>query len=89
MRAHGVPELSAYLRGETTLEEAARRACLATGQYTRRQATWFHNRPMLPPEQMRTISSRVTSMEQLQGRWMADMQNFLLSLAVDAPQHTP
>ena len=44
MRAHGVPELSAYLRGEIPLAEAARRAELATGQYTKRQATWFRNR---------------------------------------------
>ncbi len=41
MRAHGVPELAAYLRGEITLAEAQARACLATGQYTKRQATWF------------------------------------------------
>jgi tRNA dimethylallyltransferase len=46
MRAHGVPELSAYLRGEITLEQAAHRAVLATGQYTKRQATWFRHRPI-------------------------------------------
>ncbi len=45
MRAHGVPELSAHLRGELTLEEAERRAVLATGQYTKRQATWFRHHP--------------------------------------------
>ncbi len=44
MRAHGVPELAAHLRGETTLDEAARRAALVTGQYTKRQATWFRHR---------------------------------------------
>ena len=43
MRAHGVPELAAYLRGEITLAEAQRRAVLATGQYTKRQATWFRH----------------------------------------------
>ena len=48
MRAHGVPELSAYLRGDIGLEEAARRAIVATGQYTRRQATWFRHRPVAP-----------------------------------------
>ena len=46
MRAHGVPELSAHLRGEITLEEAARRAVLATGQYAKRQATWFRHHPL-------------------------------------------
>ncbi|MFT8676185.1 MAG: tRNA (adenosine(37)-N6)-dimethylallyltransferase MiaA [Acetobacter sp.] len=41
MRAHGVPELAAMLAGDLTREEAARRAIVATGQYTKRQATWF------------------------------------------------
>ena len=48
MRAHGVPELAAHLRGALTLAEAANRAVLATGQYTRRQATWFRHRSVLP-----------------------------------------
>ncbi len=48
MRAHGVPELSGYLRGEIGLAEAERRAVVATGQYTRRQATWFRHRPVVP-----------------------------------------
>ncbi len=43
MRAHGVPELAAHLRGEITLAEAQRRAELVTGQYTKRQATWFRH----------------------------------------------
>ncbi len=88
MRAHGVPELSAYRGGQISLAEAERRACLATGQYTKRQATWQRHRPILPPEHVRTIQSRVTSVEQFQGRWMADMQNFLQG-AIDAPQHGP
>ena len=44
MRAHGVGELAAHLRGEITLNEASRRAITATGQYTKRQATWFRHR---------------------------------------------
>ena len=44
MRAHGVAELSAYLRQEIGLDAARVRACLATGQYTKRQATWFRHR---------------------------------------------
>ncbi len=43
LRAHGVPEISAYLRGEITLAAAAARAVTLTGQYTRRQATWFRH----------------------------------------------
>ncbi len=43
MRAHGVGELSAHLRGEISLAEAERRTVLASGQYTKRQATWFRH----------------------------------------------
>jgi tRNA dimethylallyltransferase len=50
MRAHGVPELAAYLRGEITLAEAGKRTILATGQYTKRQATWLRHRPVVPGE---------------------------------------
>ncbi|MBO1326391.1 tRNA (adenosine(37)-N6)-dimethylallyltransferase MiaA [Acetobacter sp. TBRC 12305] len=41
MRAHGVPEIAAMLAGDLTIGEAARRAIVATGQYTKRQATWL------------------------------------------------
>ena len=60
MRAHGVPELAAHLRGELTLEEATRRIELVTGQYTKRQA---HLVP--PPRSRRTSKSRIRSMREL------------------------
>ncbi|GBQ49694.1 tRNA (adenosine(37)-N6)-dimethylallyltransferase MiaA [Komagataeibacter sucrofermentans] len=50
MRAHGVPELAAVLRGEMTLADAAARAITLTGQYTKRQATWFAHHPCAAPE---------------------------------------
>ena len=53
MRAHGVPELSAYLRGTLSLEEAGRRTELVTGQYTKRQATWFRHHDLADPSQRR------------------------------------
>jgi len=43
MRAHGVPELGAVLAGTLSMNEAVQRAVIATGQYTRRQATWFNH----------------------------------------------
>jgi tRNA dimethylallyltransferase len=43
MKAHGVPWLIRYLKGEITLAEAAEHAKLETRQYTKRQATWFRN----------------------------------------------
>lgn len=64
MRAHGVPELSAVLRGEIGLEEAGRRACLAIGQYTKRQATWFRHQPLAAPSETHMIHARVTDLKQ-------------------------
>jgi len=61
MRAHGVPEIAAYLKGETSLEHAARRTELITGQYTKRQATWFRHHRLADPPVMHTINARFTS----------------------------
>lgn len=77
MRAHGVPEIAAYLRGEITLAEAQRRAELVTGQYTKRQETWFRHHALAPPAQVHTIHARVTGLAQFSASEMADMTNFL------------
>ena len=79
LRAHGVPELGAYLRGETTLADAERRAVLATGQYTKRQATWFRHQPLVPTGATEKINARYGYSEQLSERWMAAMRQFLHS----------
>jgi tRNA dimethylallyltransferase len=63
MRAHGVPELSAHLRGQISLEEATRRAELVTGQYTKRQATWFRHHQLADPSRAHTIHARITGEE--------------------------
>ncbi len=65
MQAHGVPELLAYLRGETPLAEAERRAVLATWQYTKRQTTWFRHHRMADPDRLHTIHARFESVTQL------------------------
>ena len=41
MRAHGVRELAAYLRGECSLEEAIAKAKTETRRYAKRQMTWL------------------------------------------------
>jgi tRNA dimethylallyltransferase len=79
MRAHGVPELSAYLRGEITLAEAARRVELVTGQYTKRQATWFRHRILAPPSRMHTIHARIEGPEQFSQRIEAAIMCFVES----------
>ena len=45
MRAIGVAELSAHLRGETSLEEAIAAGQQATRRYAKRQYTWFAHQP--------------------------------------------
>ncbi len=46
MRAIGVPQIAALLRGERTLESALEQTRLATRQYAKRQYTWFrHSAP--------------------------------------------
>ncbi len=68
MRAHGVPELSAYLRGALTLDQAGERTRLVTGQYTKRQATWFRHHALAPETRYRTINARFSSMTQFSER---------------------
>jgi tRNA dimethylallyltransferase len=48
MRAIGVPELAAHLRGESTLEQAVVAGQQATRRYAKRQYTWFAHQP--PPD---------------------------------------
>jgi tRNA dimethylallyltransferase len=45
MRAIGVAELSAYLRGDTSLDEAVAAGRQATRRYAKRQYTWFAHQP--------------------------------------------
>jgi len=77
MRAHGVPELAAYLRGETTLEEAARRVRLATGQYAKRQATWFRHHSLGIAS--RTIPAPMDADAQFSSSCVVDLLSFVRS----------
>jgi tRNA dimethylallyltransferase len=45
MRAIGVPEIAAHLRGECSLDEARTRGAQATRNYAKRQYTWFRRQP--------------------------------------------
>ena len=65
MRAIGVPELAAVIRGDCDLEEARARASRATRQYARRQYTWFRNQP--PTDWLR-LRSKVAVMDDLEDR---------------------
>jgi tRNA dimethylallyltransferase len=65
MKAHGVPALLRYLKGEITLEEAATIGRADTRHYAKRQFTWFrHQLPefeWVRPEQAREWLSATTS----------------------------
>ena len=77
MRAHGVPELSGYLRGVLSLEEAGRRTALVTGQYTKRQATWFRHHLLAPQGRTYTINARSSSGTQFSQSLWADLFTFI------------
>jgi tRNA dimethylallyltransferase len=67
MKAHGVPWLRRFLRGEITLEEAAAGAKQDTRRYTKRQFTWFrHQMPgwtwVAPAEAFKTAEELVNAL---------------------------
>ena len=77
MRAHGVLELLAYLRGEATLAEAGQRTELVTGRYTKQQATWFRNRRIVDPTDMHTIHARFEGLTQSSKSLWLEITHFL------------
>jgi tRNA dimethylallyltransferase len=81
MRAHGVPELAAHLRGVLSLPEAGRRIELATGQYTRRQATWFRHHPLAAQTRLNTIRARFASLTQLSASEQVSLFTFIQNVA--------
>lgn len=61
MRAIGVPEIAAWLRGEIDRETMLERGRIATRQYAKRQYTWFANQPPADwPREMRQIDDNIT-----------------------------
>jgi tRNA dimethylallyltransferase len=77
MRAHGVPEIAAHLRGTISLEEAGRRTELVTGQYTKRQATWFRHHVLAVPAASEIIAARFTDDAQLSERLLERILAFI------------
>jgi tRNA dimethylallyltransferase len=77
MRAHGVPELSAYLSGTLSLHEAGRRTQLVTGQYTKRQATWFRHHPLAPQPRVFAFHARFSLLSQFSERELDTLFTFI------------
>lgn len=69
MTATGYPEIAEFLRGRTTLEDAADRIRRATRRYARRQRTWFRNQ--LPADAVWLDGLRRTDelVEEVVQRW--------------------
>lgn len=77
MRAHGVPELSAHLAGSLSLQEAGHRTELATGRYTKRQATWFRHHALAAQTRALSINARFMSLEQFSERERDNLFTFI------------
>ena len=77
MRALGVPELGAVLRGSVGLSEARDRAVASSQRYVKRQATWFRNRVIVDPVMKRTINARFDVFEQLSESVIAETDAFI------------
>ncbi len=88
MRAHGVPELLAHLRGELTLVAARERAVAATRRYVKRQSTWFRHHRLAALNHTHMIHARFDDPEQLSQRTWAEIESFV-HCRVDVPGMAP
>lgn len=77
LRAVGMTELSAHLRGDLTLEEAQHRAVLASGQYAKRQATWFRRRVIVDPCDTHMIHAQFADKTQFSESVWCGLMNFI------------
>ena len=57
MRAIGVAEIAAMLRGEASFDETLAAGARATRQYAKRQYTWFANQPPVEWPRFRDVAS--------------------------------
>ncbi|RFO99892.1 tRNA (adenosine(37)-N6)-dimethylallyltransferase MiaA [Komagataeibacter xylinus] len=90
LRAHGVPELAAVLRGEMDVATAARQAIRLTGQYTKRQATWFAHHALAAEMDTFLYEKRFEKCEAAQQmeRWSNKIISFVIN-RIDAGQGFP
>jgi tRNA dimethylallyltransferase len=77
LKAVGVPDLAAHLRGEADLPTAIARAQAASRQYAKRQRTWLRGR-MVPDHVLRPNPTAQFS-ERLAGETFAIVRRFLLT----------
>jgi len=76
MKAVGVPELAAHLRGETDLEAAIARAQQATRNLAKRQTTWFrHQIPAADARVQRSHVARAQYSEKIAAETLSFLRN--------------
>lgn len=83
LKAVGVPELMAYLRGETTLEAAISAAQQASRRYAKRQMTWLRTQ-LRAPDELPTLSVAAQFSESLLPEIFSFIRHFLLTISLQA-----
>ncbi len=78
LRALGVPELSAVVRGQAGLAEARLQAVAASMRYVKRQATWFRNRELGDPAMKRTFMSAWVGDKQQSESLVQEISGFII-----------
>ncbi len=76
-RAHGVPELAAYLRGEMTLAEARAQGIANTNHYIKRQTTWFRHHELADEGHLHMIHAQIGDTAQFSESGIADLTCFI------------
>lgn len=82
MRAHGVPELAAHIRGDISLAEATSLIELATARYTKRQTTWMRHHSLAENHRSYMIHARFLDFTQFSERENRELTNFIQSLCL-------
>lgn len=77
MRAHGVPELIAHLRGTLSLDTARSQAVANTHQYIKRQTTWFRHHELAEEGHLHMIHAQIADPAQLSESGIADLTRFI------------
>jgi tRNA dimethylallyltransferase len=73
LRAHGVPELRAYLAGTMDLAAAIAAAIAATARYTKRQSTWFRHQRLADARRTQVINARIDDSTQFLERTLDEI----------------
>jgi tRNA dimethylallyltransferase len=77
LRAHGVPELRAYLAVTMDLAAATAAAIEATARYTKRQATWFRHQRLADARRTQVINARIDDSTQFLERTLDEIMSLI------------